>query len=524
MHDPRAFRLVICASLAAFVSAVCSSGYITPDSLASTQMARNAFTATSSAFVPSLTPTELPSVTPTPWESTPTSLVLPSAAPLESPSPAPPYLYSAQSGDTLAALAVRFGVEASQIASPQDIPTGLINIGQIFTIPNLLGVTSPNEHLLPDSEVIYSPSAVGFDAQSYAEPYAGYLMSYREYLPSGWHNGPGVVEGTAIENSINPRLLLSILQFKSNWVLGEPLEGTSEYYPIGNIDSQARGLYHQLTWAARQLSVGYYGWREGRLREFTFRDGTTLRIAPDLNAGSVAIQYLFSQLYSYEDWLKVINKDTGFPFTHASMFPDPWLRAAQTEPLFPPALSQPALSLPFYENQVWYFTSGPHGAWERDGAMAALDFAPSSTRPGCNESSSWITAAAPGLVVRTSTGVIVVDMDGDGNEQTGWVILYLHVLQDGTIKVGDWVDRGDQLGHPSCHGGVATGTHLHIARKYNGEWMAAAGPVPFVLSGWVVQDGGAPYLGSMVRDGKTITACTCSGLQTRITRSSNDPY
>ena len=513
----RSFRFLACGLAVAFATAVCSSGYITPRSLEATQQAAANQNATLDALLSASTATQLPT-------ATETLLALPTATPLESPTPSPPFLYTAQTGDTLEVLALRFGVDADEIASPQDIPTGFINHGQVFTIPNVVGLTTPNEKIIPDSEVVHSPSTIGFEVGVYANPFDGYMARYRQYLPTSWHSGAQVVERVAIENSLNPRLLLSLLQYQSNWVLGEPKNSSAVQYPIGHRLPQDHGLYHQLTWAAKQLSAGYYGWREGRITELTFQDGIRVRIAPDLNAGSVAIQYLFAQLYGYQDWFNVMDSIIGFPFTHASMFPDPWVRAAQAEPLFPPGLTQPSLSLPFLERQVWYFTSGPHGAWEREGSWAALDFAPSSSEPGCVESNHWVAAAAPGLVVRSSPGVIAVDMDGDGNEQTGWVILYLHVVNSNPPQVGDWVDRGDRLGHPSCEGGSATGTHLHIARKYNGEWIGAGGAVPFVLSGWTVQYGAQPYLGSMVRDDRVVVACTCSGPSSQIAYSSNDPY
>lgn len=521
MKLSRSLRLTCCVLLAAFATAVCSSGYITPGSLSETEEAGQAISASATRLAELLATSTAELGTAT----TPFPTAEATTAPLESATPAAPYLYTAQSGDTLAALASRFGVNPTDIASPQDIPPGLINAGQIFNIPNVLGATTPNERLIPDSEVIYSPSAIGFNTASYAGPFAGYLMSYREYLPSDWHSGTAVIERVALEHSINPRLLLSVLQYQSNWVLGEPKQGSNPDYPMGYIDPSTRGLYAQLSWATNQLSLGYYGWREGRLTELTFKDGTTMRIAPDLNAGTVAIQYLFSQLYDYEGWLAVMDKDAGFAYTHSkAMFPDPAVRASQTEPLFPPDLTQPHMSLPFYGNAVWSFTSGPHGAWERDGAQAALDFAPSSSETGCADSEQWIAAAAPGLVVRTGTGIVVVDMDGDGYEQTGWVIFYLHVTNKEHIHVGDWVDRGDRLGNPSCVGGDATGTHLHIARKYNGEWIGAAGPLPFDLSGWVSQSGGASYLGTLVRNGVAVTACTCSNAETRISHTDQDPY
>jgi hypothetical protein len=117
----------------------------------------------------------------------------------------------------------------------------------------------------------------------------------------------------------------------------------------------------------------------------------------------------------------------------------------------------------------------------------------------------------------------VVDLDGDGREQTGWVLVYLHVLTEGRLPVGTWVDADDRLGRPSCEGGMATGTHVHMARKYNGEWVPADGPLPFNVGGWIAHAGDAAYKGTMTRDGQTITACTCANAASFITRGTDDP-
>jgi murein DD-endopeptidase MepM/ murein hydrolase activator NlpD len=127
------------------------------------------------------------------------------------------------------------------------------------------------------------------------------------------------------------------------------------------------------------------------------------------------------------------------------------------------------------------------------------------------------------LIVRSGNGVVVIDLDGDGREQTGWVLVYLHVATKGRIANGEWVDVGDPLGHPSCEGGFSTGTHVHFARKYNGEWIVADGPLPFTLSGWTVHAGNAPYQGTMTRDGETITASPLGPSTSRIIRRVNDP-
>jgi len=193
------------------------------------------------------------------------------------------------------------------------------------------------------------------------------------------------------------------------------------------------------------------------------------------------------------------------------------------EPLFPPGVAQPPLTLPFAPNWVWSLTGGPHGAWEQDGAYAALDFAAGANTPGCVESKAWVAAAASGLVVRTGPGLVVVDLDGDGKEQTGWVLVYLHVATKDRIPTGSWVATGDYLGHPSCEGGVSTGTHLHLARKFNGEWVPADGPLPFNLEGWIAHAGEAAYKGTLTRDGKTVVASTVSNAASFISRSVEEP-
>jgi len=464
--------------------------------------------------------------TPTPTENPPTVTPVPTVTlPPEAVNTAP-YLYYAQAGDTLSALAVRFSVLPEEIVSPDNpIPeNGLIDPGQLLVIPRRLYNTTAATRLLPDSEVVYSPSAMDFDIEKYVQEAGGYLSTYSEYLAAtGQTSGAQVVARVAIENSINPRLLLALLEYQSGWVFGQPGSQAKIDYPMGNVDGTKKGLYKQLMWAIDQLSIGYYGWREGLLTDILFSDGVSARLAPDLNAGTVAIQYFFAQLYSSAEWVQATNPDTGFPALHTTMFGDPWARAASVEPLYPPTLTQPQLILPFAVDQIWSYTGGPHGAWAREGARAALDFAPGSVEQGCAPSDNWVVAPAPGLVVRTAKGILALDLDGDGREQTGWVIVYLHIATENKIPVGTWVVTGQFLGNPSCEGGFSTGTHVHMARKYNGEWIPADGPIPFVLSGWRARAGAKPYEGALERDGVIIQANQYGTFETRISRKENDP-
>jgi len=166
---------------------------------------------------------------------------------------------------------------------------------------------------------------------------------------------------------------------------------------------------------------------------------------------------------------------------------------------------------------TWALTGGPHTGWGTGAPFAAIDFAPPSVKGGCVPSQEWVTAVAPGLVIRSEPGIVVLDLDKDGDERTGWVVFYLHLATDGRAVVGMEVEAGQPLGHPSCEGGTSTGTHVHIARLYNGEWILAEGPLAFNLEGWVAHNGAAPYLGTLTRFGRTVTACVCSNQPSFIT-------
>ena len=98
------------------------------------------------------------------------------------------------------------------------------------------------------------------------------------------------------------------------------------------------------------------------------------------------------------------------------------------------------------------------------------------------------------------------DLDNDGYEQTGWDILYMHVAAQDRVEAGTYVYAGDRIGHPSCEGGIANASHLHLVRKYNGEWIAADGNLPFILDGWVSSGNGTEYDGYLKRGSITLEA------------------
>jgi LasA protease len=172
--------------------------------------------------------------------------------------------------------------------------------------------------------------------------------------------------------------------------------------------------------------------------------------------------------------------------------------------------------LPFQTGKSWAYTGGPHTGWGTGEPFAAIDFAPPAVVGGCNPTQEWATAMADGVVARSEPAVVVLDLDGDEDERTGWVIFYLHLATDGRVRKGTQVKAGDNIGHPSCEGGRSTGTHVHIARKYNGEWILADGALAFNLEGWLAQNGAQPYLGFLTKYTRKVRACDCSDIDSQI--------
>ncbi len=455
----------------------------------------------------------------TPAEQAPL-LPLPTQGQIIPPSDDPDILYYTNAGDSLSVVSLRFGVNIDEIRSPLPIERhGLIPPGQLLIIPNRLGETSSRSKLLPDSEVTFSPSTIDFDIQGFVEEAGGYLATHSQYLgTTGVTSGADVVARIAIEFSLNPRLLLAFLEYQSGWVYGFPQSQQAIDYPMGYQNEDVQDLYQQAAWFASRVMDGYYGWKEGRRLVVGFNDGRFLRLAPELNAGSVGLMNAFTYLYNYDNWAQLIYAEDNFFTFYEQMFGNPWIRAQQVEPLIPADVVQPTMILPFEPNIKWAFTGGPHAAWSAADVWAALDFAPPSSETGCHESPAWVVASISGLVVRSENGVVVVDMDGDGYEQTGWTLLYLHIATKDRVPVGTWVEIGDRIGHPSCEGGRSTGTHVHIARRYNGEWVPADGPLPFVLSGWTARASSEIYKGWLTRGTEIIYASTSATYNTHIAR------
>lgn len=407
-------------------------------------------------------------------------------------------VYTVQWNDSLNIIARNYGVDMNAIVAINQLANpNYLEVGQVLVIPPQdTNIKAPDFKIVPDSELVYGPSGIGFNPKDL-------IYSFDSYL-SSMENSDEVVLQIAEDYSVNPRILLAVLEYATGWVTGPNTDmQTAEISQETEKDAWKTSLYTVVSNIAKSLNYGYYAWKVNSLGNYVLTDGTYYPADETINAGTAAIQYWASTKYGNQKWLKAVSED-GIFNTYNDFFGYPFDFAY--EPLIPPGLKQPDLELPFQSGVAWSFTGGPHPGWDEGSAWAALDFAPPGSPMGCLVSYDWVTAVADGVVVRSEFGEVVQDLDGDGNEQTGWVILYMHVDTWERVQSGTYLETGDLIGHASCEGGVSTGTHLHIARKYNGEWIEAVGDVPFEMSGFQAQSSGIEYNGYLVGNGVFVEA------------------
>lgn len=459
----------------------------------------------------------------------PTETPAPTAAPTATADPVrsrrPKYMpgelvdYTVLDGDTLPGLAARFNTTEKEIRAANPIlpeHTTTLPQGLPMQIPIYYRNSWGSSYkILADAQYVNGPADKGFSARSYTDRQPGWFKYYNTWSDSRNLRGGELVDYIAVSYSISPRLILAILQYMTH-ALTDPnyRDDFNSASVLGFPGEKYRTLSGQLNQLGEFFNEHYYSYKNGAFFEYELRDGTLVRIDPWLNACSAVLQAYFAMVLSAEQYYTAIGPN-GFIRTYKEMFGD-FPSVDEYPAHLPGSLEQVELRLPFKDGEAWTYTGGPHTAWGSMHPYAAIDFAPPAQEHGCFISNAEVIAPHSGTIVRTDTGLAMLDMDDDGDERTGWVMMFLHLKTESIPPLGTHVEMGDVLGHPSCDGGTSSGTHVHIARKYNGEWIDAGGVIPLNLDNWITENGKVKYEGIMRRYSSYVIASTSSEYFSRI--------
>lgn len=423
--------------------------------------------------------------------------------------------YICQTGDNLPALAARFNTTEQEIRNanqilPKDVTT--LPPGLPLKIPIYYrALWGTSYQIIPDGLFINGPAQKDFDPVAYVNSMPGSFKNYRIWVASNWYQGGELITYLSENNSLSPRLLLAIIEYQTG-ALTQNINLDSKNSPLGLNDPARVGLTQELLYIVNFLNNGYYGWRIGDIVSFEFNDGRLEFPDPWQNAATVALQRYYAKVLNKNAYQMAVSGE-GLAKTYFELFGDPWEGEYDH---IPGSLTQPEMSLPFAKGYSWAFTGGPHTAWGTGHPLAALDFAPPSVVGGCSPTDEWATAVADGVIARTGDAIAILDLDGDMDERTGWVVFYLHLANSSIPPAGTVLKKGDPIGLPSCEGGRSTGTHVHIARKYNGEWIPAEGILAFNLEGWIAFNGDEEYQGELRRFSRVVIANQSSEISSQI--------
>ncbi len=208
---------------------------------------------------PTLSYTIPPTRVPGSPELTPT----PDAAHYQAGTEHGPQTYVVQSGDMLSAIAQKYSVSLQALAQANNIAdVNSLKVGETLTIPVVPPQpTGPAYKIIPDSELVYGPLSTLTDVDAFIHSKGGYLANYTQDVNGETLTAAQVVVRAAQSYSVNPRLLLALVEYRSGWLTKPNPDPALDEQPFGFYDAWYHGLFRQLEWAAIQLNSGYYRWR-----------------------------------------------------------------------------------------------------------------------------------------------------------------------------------------------------------------------------------------------------------------------
>jgi murein DD-endopeptidase MepM/ murein hydrolase activator NlpD len=332
--------------------------------------------------------------------------------------------------------------------------------------------------LIADDRFTYAPDFYTAEVQAFLEEQGSILARATVPLGDGEDSFAHALVGQCIRYSLNPKVLLALLEVQSGLIRGTgggpeaQTFASRQDFAFGYRQAEWQGLDRQLQWAAYTLAVSF---RREELPFPRLTDGKQAAVPAEAGAATRALLRLLAYTADSQRYAQLRSSGPGsFVATYRELFgEDPRLPLSSPPPaqepfLWPPYTGSPAIvsyfdhEYPTFEENGTILTyGGERGHASYDG-HDGWDYALPAGSP--------VLAAAAGRVVfagfldtgcATPAGLVVLD------HGQGYRTLYWH-LQSIEVAEGQELRRGARLGTVGSTG-CSSGPHLHLGVEFLGR-------------------------------------------------------
>lgn len=383
----------------------------------------------------------------------------------------------------------------------------------IFSTQELNALSKANLTRLSDDQFVFNNDLALLDWDNIFASYFPHLQPYQETIMhyAGYY-------------SINPKLLISIIESKSKLVTNPSSKGFNS--PFGNLTGE-KGFKAQIKKVASKLSKRFYAYKKLSLpskkgsyvlRNYQMENSAaTMAIASVLSpykksnikvknkifesvrSKSLQLQKIESEddilsvdviLDAYENIFAqrsdVLRQDNNQALMNKSAL----RQESSAKAVTMAAVSTPNLYLPWTSGWSWKASGGAHGFDGGTWPLSSLDFYYPQGNTGWGGNKPAVYASHGGTVTWYSRCNMRI------THASGIATNYYHMdnLQYGS---GSYVNAGTYIGSYAntksaslCEGGSSTGPHLHISLLKNGYYESLQG---YNFSGFYINVGSSQY-------------------------------
>ena len=336
--------------------------------------------------------------------------------------------------------------------------------------------------IVSDEQFVWGPNVGEFDIREYLTTHNSPLLEYAED-----------VEVWAAYTSINPKILLAVIQLRNGWIDHIP-ENIEQEVILAELETVSMNLAnafyeHMYTWGDRSTELSA---KSSELPIFNLSESGSVQVEPDTTSASFALASLLAVDQDQATWQSQIKPKSPDSFSRlfASLFPDtdPLDRSNNLDPASLPP--EDFLQLPFPMGADWTF-NGTH-SWHGGDIgpdRSSMDFSTNWPR-GSTLPDHYTVASHQGVgyVYAPSRTNLPCWMAIDYEMEPGevWSTSYYHLSNLGDPGDRGWMVRNQsvgKLGTEVCNGGFASSAHVHFTLRYNGAFFDLDG---VKLSGWTV--------------------------------------